>query len=58
MNLVLGDVQASNRMSLPLSEAKQKFYCNTYEHCNPINQLKARVDLYKSIDFFNLRKSK
>lgn len=57
MNLILGPAEASNRRSMPLSEAKEKFYCNTYELCNPINKLKSRIDLYKCVDFFNLRKS-
>lgn len=57
MDLILGNAEASNRRSLPLSEAQESFHCNTYELCNPIDKLKARVALYKKYDFFSLRQS-
>ena len=55
MNLILGEAQASNSESLNLSEAKERFYSNTYEHCNPIDKLKNQVKVYKTFDFFSLR---
>ena len=57
MNLILGDKEAANKESLPLSQAEAKFLDHTYEQCNPIDKLKRIVDLYTKVDFFDMRNS-
>ena len=58
MQLVIGKSQSSNREILPYSQAVDKFWSNTYEQCNPIDRLRGVVNLYKTVDFFDLQKSK
>lgn len=58
MQLIIGKGESANRESIPYSQAVDKFWSNTYEQCNPIDRLRGVVNLYKTVDFFDLRKSR
>ena len=43
---------------LPFDMAKSSFHRNTYDFCNPVNQIKQRLLLYSTKEFFDLRESR